>query len=375
VRPGHAGSGLVTRLLRVPLFLKILIANGVLFILGAGVGTALALRLARRPDGPIEVAVLFAVTGVALSLVVNAIILKLALRPLQLQEDVASRVRAGDWEARVPASALADRDLDRLMRLFNEMLDDVSAFRARIQDVAARALRAEEEERKRISRELHDDTAQVLTALLLRLRLAQQTDDPDRVRVVLAEMRADLVEAVDGVRRLAAGLRPPALDELGLAGAIQKYAEDACRSYDIDLTLDLDAIRGGYPPDVELALYRIAQEALSNAVRHSEGTRISLCSKATSEQLRLTVEDDGRGFDPDVPTEGGRGLGIQGMMERASYMGAVVMIDSRPGEGTRVSAVIAPDSPASVPLRENGFEEPSSSPLSSSEPSPSEPLP
>ena len=348
MRPGHAGSRLVTGLLRLPLFLKILIANAALFLLGAGLGIALALHLAGRPDGSIEVAVLFALTGVALSLVVNAIILKLALRPLQLQEDVAMRVRAGDWDARVPHSSLADRDLDRLMRLFNQMLDDVSAYRVRIRDVAARALRAEEEERKRISRELHDDTAQVLTALLLRLRLAQQTADSERLQAVLTEMRVDLVEAVDGVRRLAAGLRPPALDELGLAGAIEKYAEDACRSYDIDLHLDLEAIRGRYSPEVEMALYRIAQEALSNAVRHSAGTRISVRAEARTEQLTLMVEDDGRGFDLEARTEGGRGLGIQGMMERASYMGAVVTIDSQPGGGTRVSAIMVLDAPRDV---------------------------
>ena len=337
---GLAGSRLISRLLRLPLFYKILIANGGLFVLGAAIGIALALHTAARPGGSIGVVILFAVTGLALSLVVNAIILRLALRPLELQEETALRVREGDWTARVPNSALADRDLDRLMRVFNDMLDDVSVYRARLREVAARALRAEEEERKRISRELHDDTAQVLTALLIRLRLAERTDNLARLREMLNEMRGDLTEAVDGVRRLAAGLRPPALDELGLAAAIEKYAEDACRSHDVALDLDLTALSRRFPPDVELALYRIAQEALSNAARHSDATRVSVHATTPDDELVLVVDDDGQGFDVAVKSEEAKGLGITGMMERASYMGAVVMIDSTIGEGTRVRAVM-----------------------------------
>jgi two-component system sensor histidine kinase UhpB len=337
---GSAASALISRLLRLPLFYKILIANGVLFVLGAGVGIALAVHMAAAGLGSIGVVVLFAVTGVALSLVVNAVILRLALRPLELQEETALRVREGDWTARVPDSALADRDLNRLTQLFNDMLDDVSVYRGRLRDVAARALRAEEDERKRISRELHDDTAQVLTALLIRLRLAERTDSLSRLRGMLAEMRDDLTDAVDGVRRLAAGLRPPALDELGLAAAIEKYAEDACRSHDVDLDVDLAALRQRFSPDVELALYRIAQEALSNAARHSGATRVSVHAASGGGELTLVVDDDGCGFDVAAKSEEARGLGITGMMERASYMGATVMIESTIGEGTRVRAII-----------------------------------
>lgn len=343
----RATSNLIARLLRVPLFYKILIANGVLFVLGAGVGIALAIHVSAREGGSIGLVVLFAVTGVALSLVVNAVILRLALRPLDLQEETALRVREGDWTARVPDSALADRDLDRLMKVFNDMLEDVSVYRARLRDVAARALRAEEDERKRISRELHDDTAQVLTALLIRLRLAEQTDNLTRLREMLGEMRVDLTDAADGVRRLAAGLRPPALDELGLAAAIEKYAEDACRSHDVSLDVDLAPLRRRFPPDVELALYRIAQEALSNAARHSQATRVSVSAWANDEELALVVDDDGRGFDVAAKSEGTRGLGITGMMERASYMGATVLIQSTIGEGTRVRAIVPVASDAS----------------------------
>jgi two-component system sensor histidine kinase UhpB len=315
---GIAASRLISRLLRVPLFYKILIANGALFVLGAAIGIVLAVPMAAGDRGA----------------------LRLALRPLELHEETALRVREGDWTARVPESALADRDMDRLTRVFNDMLDDVSVYRARLRDVAARALRAEEEERRRISRELHDDTAQVLTALLLRLRLVQRTDNPARQREMLGEMRADLAEAVEGVRRLAAGLRPPPLDELGLAAAIEKYAEDACRSYDVSLDLDLTALRRRFPPDVELALYRIAQEALSNAARHAAATRVAVQATSDGDELVLLVDDDGQGFDVAVRSEEARGLGITGMMERASYMGAVVMIDSTIGEGTCVRAVV-----------------------------------
>lgn len=343
------GVSVISRLRRLPLFYKMLIVNAVLIMLGAVIGVGIAIRLAGSPSHPIYVLVLYGLTGIAISLLVNAIILRVALRPLELQKQVAFRIRDGDWTARVPRSSVTDRDLDQLMQVFNEMLDVVSDYRARLRDAAARALRAEEEERKRISRELHDETAQVLTALLLRLRLAQRTGDPERLREALDQIRADLVDAVDGVRRLAAGLRPPALDELGLAAAIQKYAEDTCRSHDVALELDLSDLRERYPPDVELALYRIAQEALSNAARHSGARTISLSARWSSGELTLRIEDDGRGFDVAARSMEHGGLGITGMIERASYMGAIVTINSEPGRGTRVIAVVPAESVVGSP--------------------------
>src|SRR5690606_6374154 len=141
-------------------------------ILGAIAGTATTIRFLRvaTDHSPAELIVLFAAAGTVLSVLVNAIILRLALDPLSILERTAKRVQDGDTDARAPYSPFADRDLTHLTWTFNGMLESLSLYRRQIREVAARALNASEEERKRIARELHDETAQTLAALLIRLR-------------------------------------------------------------------------------------------------------------------------------------------------------------------------------------------------------------
>ncbi|HEX5724991.1 MAG TPA: histidine kinase, partial [Longimicrobiaceae bacterium] len=307
----------VRALLRVPLFWKILIANAVLVLLGAVLGGTLTASY----GVPVV-----ALVGVAVTLLVNAAILRLALKPLELLERTAERVRSGDLDARAPHSPVADRDLEHLTRTFNGMLDAGAAARERLRELAARALTAAEEERKRIARELHDETAQRLAALLVRTRAARNAAaDPERLDALLDDLRRDLGEALEGVRRFARGLRPPALDELGLVPAIESHLRHVAETSGLEVTLDAAPVGGALSPEAELAVYRIVQEALANVVRHAGARRAAVRLAREAGHLVVSVEDDGKGFSP---RGGGGGLGLFGMSERAGYLGGRVEVRS-----------------------------------------------
>jgi two-component system sensor histidine kinase UhpB len=261
------------------------------------------------------------------------------LIPLARLQEVAERVQAGDLTARVADSRLADARFERLTETFNSMLDNADAYRRRLRDIAARALNATEEERKRIARELHDGTAQTLAALRVRLRLARAVADEEGRNTVLERVSADIGEVTEEIRRIAQGLRPPALDMLGLAPAIQSHARAIAETTGIAIDTDLTAIDGLLTPEAELAFYRIVQEALSNVARHSAARRAWIRMRVTGRQVLTVVEDDGQGFTVAGDLPGG-GLGLFGMQERAAYVGGAVEIDSEPGAGTRVRVTI-----------------------------------
>lgn len=212
--------------------------------------------------------------------------------------------------------------------------------RERLRDFGADALSAAEEERQRIARELHDDTAQRLSALLVRIRAevrASEGEPPE----VLEEIRSELLEITEGVRRIARGLRPPALQDAGLAAALQSHVRAVADGAPVDVELTVNRVDGILDQDAKLALYRIAQEALSNALRHSGAGRVEIVVRERDGDAHLEVRDDGQGFDVrQVPEAEGRGLGILGMYERAHGVGGELEIESSPDRGTTVRAVL-----------------------------------
>lgn len=340
---GLDGNPAVRALLRIPLFYKILLSNAALVLVGALVGgTVTASYVSAEPGrSPAHLVWVMAALGVVLSLLVNAVILRLALSPLRDLEQTAARVQGGDLDARVPPSSVADRELDRLTRIFNGILDAAVVYRARLREVAARALGAAEEERKRIARELHDETAQTLAALLIRIRVLKSTRDAEAAAGMLEEMRREVGVALEGVRRFARGLRPPSLDELGLVPAIESHVRTLSEITGLAFTVDAPPVPAGLlTPEAELAVYRIVQEALSNVVRHAGARHVSLSVTPGPGSLTVLVQDDGKGFSPAKVMASRGGLGLFGMQERAAYLGGRVEVESTPGAGTRVRAEI-----------------------------------
>jgi PAS domain S-box-containing protein len=227
-------------------------------------------------------------------------------------------------------------------------LRDVGDYR-RLQNFSEGALRATEDERQRIARELHDDTAQRLATLMLRIRRLAHESEPEARIELLEEIRDEIVDAAEGVKRMARGLRPPEIEELGLALAITAHVRSLREGASFDVETELDSVDPYLGVTAKLALYRIVQEALSNARRHANATHVRLRLFREGTTVVAEVLDDGRGFLSSKVVEGGGGLGLVGMRERASMVGGRLTIDSAPERGTKVRVT--------VPFQESGGED------------------
>jgi signal transduction histidine kinase len=206
-----------------------------------------------------------------------------------------------------------------------------------LRETAARAFRAQETERMRIARELQEETAQTLSALLLHLQIARMHTDAEARAAVLEEIRSGLVEATDTVRRFARGLYPPALNDVGLVAAVQSYADTLSERGGPRITVVAGEIRGLLTRERELALYRVLQEALGNAVRHAGARDVEVRIAAVGDRVLASVVDDGTGFDVAAEEAAHPCLGLFGMRERALYAGGSASVESEPGRGTRVA--------------------------------------
>jgi len=241
-----------------------------------------------------------------------------------------------------PAECLRCGNSSYVLGLLEEMgrlLWEARKQQERLRHLSALILQAQEEERKRVARELHDDTAQLLTALLVRLNLLKDEVDPS-LASHLAELRELVSAALEGVRRIAQALRPSALDHLGLTSALGAHVAEFSQRWGLPVHLRLGELPT-LPPEVELALYRVAQEALSNVAKHAHASEAWLVLRCRGPRVILEVKDNGRGFSlSEVLGDGQKGLGIMGMQERLALIGGRLRLRSRPGRGTIVRAEV-----------------------------------
>ncbi|MEJ7837307.1 MAG: HAMP domain-containing sensor histidine kinase [Thermomicrobiales bacterium] len=352
------------RILSIPILYKVLIANGTIVLLGAIAGTWVAISVSQEDDLVSKGTVMFLLgaMGVFLSIVANYLVLRAAFRPLDDLEDVTNAVRNGDLTARATQTSFSDPQMARLAETFNLTLDELERDRAQLRDLASQVIRAQVDERKRIARELHDDTAQVLFAQLLRVT-AMKSSPLEDVRSTAETLENMTVEAIEGVRRLALELRPPALDDLGLREALGDLAQRFSEQLLIPVEYHVTGLRDRLPGEVELVLYRVAQEAMTNVAKHADARHawISLIRSTTG--VTLSIDDDGKGFDVEIPVRGdgrGLGLGVFGMEERVALVGGALMIRLLNPRGVRIvasiplSGRIAPtpvkDSPNATPI-------------------------
>jgi two-component system sensor histidine kinase UhpB len=276
-------------------------------------------------------AVIVALAAVAAALAVNLVVLRRRFAPL---EDLIEQMEKVDLSRPGPLlsesiDGIAEtEEVERIELAFLRMIRRLEAERRR---AGSAALRAQEEERARVARDLHDEVNQSLTGLLLRLEAVREAAPPE-LEPELAETRTLANQAMRELLSLARQLRPTALDDLGLAAAIAGQVEQLERS---GLSAEL-ATEGDFfdlDDDVQLVVYRVAQEALTNVARHSEAQGIAVTLRRSGDAVELAVADDGRGFAFE---QSERGLGIGGMRERALLIGAELTIESRPAHGTTV---------------------------------------
>jgi signal transduction histidine kinase len=242
-------------------------------------------------------------------------------------------------------------ELSRLNEKLRAEADEHKKAEAARGRLLRRLVTAQEEERRRISRELHDQMGQYLSTLMLRLRTLQPlAAAQEPVRINLRKLEELTGRLVDEVHHLAWELRPAALDDLGLHTALQNYAEKWSERSGIAA----DFHGGGLeqqrlPPEIETTVYRVVQEALTNVLRHAEAGRVSVIVERRRDHVLVIVEDDGRGFDVEevsLAPGSGRGLGLLGMRERVALVGGTLNLDSSPGAGTTARARIpAPPTP------------------------------
>ena len=203
---------------------------------------------------------------------------------------------------------------------------------------------AQEEERRRISRELHDETGQALTSLLIQFKITENCDDLEDIKTHLEDMRLRTAQTLQEIRRLAADLRPAALDDLGLISALEGYIYEFSRK--TNTVVDFQPQQVGQdrlPHEVEILLYRVIQELLTNTARHANATRIEVALTYENGRIGVVVSDNGQGFDPaKVLNAENRSLGILGMRERVELLGGQFKLTSVPGKGTKIHVELMP---------------------------------
>jgi two-component system, NarL family, sensor histidine kinase UhpB len=309
------------------------LAVNLLLIVAAVVAAVIAanpdIALSDRPEAALVLGL-----AVAFTVIFNIFLLQRRFRPLERLVDEMERA-----DLTRPGANLRQRpdpggpeEVARLHRAFTRMLERLEAERRR---ASSAALEAQEEERARIARDLHDEVNQSLTGLLLRLEAAREKAPPE-LAAELTEIRGLANRAMQELLTLARQLRPTALDDLGLKAALAGNVRQL-NAQGVEASFDADGDLGRLPGDAQLVVYRVAQEALSNAVRHSGAEHVRVGLQRDGDTLELRVRDDGRGFSFD---EASRGLGIAGMRERAMLVGGDLEIESRPELGTRVRLVV-----------------------------------
>lgn len=337
-------AGLGRMLRRMPLLARILIVNSAIVAFGAVAGTVVVVWHVRAyPEHfHYELIAPFLLVGILLSGAVNYVALRLTLAPLDRVQEAVDAVRAGRRDVRADPGPGSDERFTRLGETFNRMLDDLEQDARQLHQLSGAIIQAQEEERQRVARELHDEAAQALTSLLVHIRLLERAEDPMAAREHTRELRALTAQALEQVRRVALELRPTILDDLGLLAALEWRVDEFNAAGPARATLSAGCRDVQLPHAAELACFRVAQEALTNVARHAQAATVAISLSCGGGWLTLAIADDGRGFDPAAAPAG---LGLRGMRERLALVGGDLAIEARPGAGARLTArVPCPDS-------------------------------
>lgn len=217
--------------------------------------------------------------------------------------------------------------------------ETLQQYAERLRALTAQLIDVAEAERRRVARELHDETSQALANLVVTLGTAARLTSEGETRRQLEQVRLLAVETLEGVNRIVHDLRPRLLDDYGLVAAIRGYAEERLEQAGIDVTVEVTGAEARLPPHVEMGIFRVVQEAVNNIVRHSDATHACIRLGCETEHFVVEIHDDGRGFEVSAILGGSRQngcLGLLGMQERVALIGGTLEIDSAPAAGTRI---------------------------------------
>jgi len=272
------------------------------------------------------------------------------IRPLQALDQQVSRVAWGDYAA-TEEDVGGIQEIEDLRHALNDMARRLRSYQSAMRDYVAAITMGQEEERRRLARELHDDTAQSLIALGQRLEMIQKAlhKDPQETLAQLAELRAMTAQALANVRQFSRNLRPIYLEDLGLVPALEMLVQEMGTRNGMAPELRVSGTARRLSPDLELAIYRIVQEALSNVSRHAHARHVTVEAAFEADGVSVSVEDDGVGFQvpesPDALVQAGH-FGLMGIRERVLLFGGRVTISSQPGAGTRLAVYLPTPSAA-----------------------------
>ena len=338
---------MIRKHLQLSLFEKVILGNSILLIGEALAGLWVTSHSLETHHYLIDTS--FIVISTLLILVTNTLLLRASFRPLFTLLTTIREISKGKANTRAHLIS-SDVEVGELAQAFNSMLDKLEAAR---REQAMLIIQAQEEEQRRIARELHDEAGQNLTALLVHTELLQQCIQafPETAMSIqaqkqlingLSQLNTLTLQTLEGIRVLAQQLRPSVLDDLGLIAAFRWLAEDSRQRLHLVVTLSIEGFeeiieKKHLPSTYELALFRIAQEGLTNIARHANTKHASLSLVQHAHTITVCVTDDGDGYDTEQTKAG---LGLFGMRERATLLGGKLTTTSHKGEGTIVEAVL-----------------------------------
>ena len=340
----------------VPLFWRLLGVNLVVVLGGAVIGTWLTQRLVLSGSFTPLTHALLVLALLCVSAALTMAMLRETFRPIRALRAVIQRYNAGDRTARAELEPFTDPDVAALVVEMNALWDRLNADAATIREkteqaerLAAEVISAQEDERRRVARELHDEAGQALTALIIGLErgLAAMPDHvqvPESMlqpRALMSDLRDLAARTLDEVRNLALELRPSVLDDLGLVAALRQYVRASGERTGLATHVTVSGLDEAdrLPASVETALFRIAQEAVTNTIRHAQADSVQVFLRRGQNEVSLEVRDDGVGLGTNGASPGTH-LGLFGMRERAHLLGGTLQVTRGSPNGTSVKVSV-----------------------------------
>jgi two-component system sensor histidine kinase UhpB len=338
LRPFHR---LQDRIFRLPIFNRVLIGNSIIIIVGAIGGTLITRHL--TVAGNFNLIILFSLLGIFFTLLVNYGIIRSSLRPLRELSQAVDHVKNGQTSLPETLARQPDPDIHRLVTAMNSMLERLDRRTNQWRALSERAINAQEEERRRIARGLHDDTAQTISTLIIYLERLEAAPpvDPLEYQHKLSEIRRMATSMLEDLRKNIWDLRPTILDDLGLVPAIRWFAQSDLEKTGVNLQFNFQSENLRLSPPLETMLFRVSQEAVNNILHHANARTVRICLWHDQSKIWFEIEDDGQGFDVERTSGEAvakKKLGLLGIQERVSLVGGEVKISSSPGQGTRLVA-------------------------------------